>query len=61
MDTKSNHARALFKKDLLTLRRNWVTLCFFIVWPVLLISFFSQIHNFLVYGKAEEKHNFERK
>ena len=55
------HISVLFRKDTLTLKRNWSFLCFFVLLPMIMMSGFTYIHDQLVGKFVPEQHNFKRK
>ena len=55
------HISALLRKDVLTLKRNWIFLLSFIVLPLVMMLSFSYLQDLVQGEMAPEQHNFIRK
>ena len=53
------HICVLFRKDTLTLKRNWMFMCMFILLPLMMMSAFTYLHDQLVGKFLPEQHNFK--
>ena len=55
------HIKVLFRKDTLTLQRNWSFLIMFVLLPLTMMSGFSYLHGLLAGEPMPEQHNFRCK
>ena len=53
------HFKVLLKKNLITLKRKWGFLLFFIMLPIVTLGLFSLIVNVMSKGTRPEGHNFD--
>ena len=59
MAVNAKHIKVLFRKDMLTLKRNWSFLLMFVVLPIALMTVFGILTEILAGKVMPEKHNFE--
>jgi len=55
-----NHLVVLLRKDILTLKRNWVYLLMFIMLPVTMMYGFWQLNTYIDRKLSPEKHNYDK-
>ena len=61
MSVSMRHIKVLFKKDMLTLRRNWSFLLMFVILPLAMMSAFGFLSEILAGKFMPEQHNFQCK
>ena len=55
-----NHLLVLLRKDILTLKRNWIYLLMFIMLPLTMMYGFWQLNTYIDRVLTPEQHNFNK-